>query len=39
LTWWHWLDGSVTREGITADLEAIQRAGLGGDGRAGAGGV
>ncbi len=30
LTWWHWLDGNVTREGITADGEAIQRAGLGG---------
>ncbi|MCX6902913.1 MAG: glycosyl hydrolase [Verrucomicrobia bacterium] len=30
LTWWHWLDGNITREGITGDLEAIQRAGLGG---------
>lgn len=30
LTWWHWLDGNVTREGITADLEAMKRAGLGG---------
>lgn len=30
LTWWHWLDGNVTREGITADLEAIKRGGLGG---------
>lgn len=30
LTWWHWLDGNITREGITADLESIQRAGLGG---------
>ena len=30
LTWWHWLDGNVTRDGITADWEAIQRAGLGG---------
>jgi len=25
-----WLDGNVTREGITADLEAMQRAGIGG---------
>lgn len=29
-TWWHWMDGNVTREGITADLEAMQRIGLGG---------
>lgn len=28
--WTHWLHGNVTREGITRDLEAIQRAGLGG---------
>ena len=25
-----WIDGNITREGITADLEAMQRAGLGG---------
>jgi hypothetical protein len=30
LTWWHWLDGNITREGITGDLEAMQRVGLGG---------
>lgn len=30
LTWWHWLDGNITRDGITADLEAMKRAGLGG---------
>lgn len=30
LTWWHWLDGNITRQGITADLESIKRAGLGG---------
>ena len=30
LTWWHWLDGNITRDGITADWEAIKRAGLGG---------
>ena len=28
--WWHWLQGNVTREGITADLEAMKRVGLGG---------
>jgi hypothetical protein len=28
-TWWHWIDGNVTRAGITSDLEAMQRAGLG----------
>jgi len=27
---WFWLDGNVTREGITADLEAMQRVGIGG---------
>ena len=30
LTWWHWLDGNITKQGITADLEAMKRAGLGG---------
>jgi hypothetical protein len=29
-TWWHWVDGNVTREGITADLEAMARVGIGG---------
>ncbi|MBI5864309.1 MAG: hypothetical protein HZB38_07365 [Planctomycetes bacterium] len=29
-TWWHWMNGNVTREGITADLEAMKRIGLGG---------
>jgi hypothetical protein len=28
--YWYWIDGNVTREGITADLEAMQRAGIGG---------
>lgn len=27
-TWWHWMDGQITREGITADLEAMQKAGI-----------
>ena len=29
-TWWHWMSGCVSREGITADLEAMKRVGLGG---------
>lgn len=29
-TWWHWVSGNVSREGITADLEAMKRIGLGG---------
>ncbi|QXD15381.1 hypothetical protein GQ464_000025 [Rhodocaloribacter litoris] len=28
--WWHWMNGNVTREGITADLEWMKRAGIGG---------
>ncbi|HVW21635.1 MAG TPA: glycosyl hydrolase [Opitutaceae bacterium] len=29
-TWWHWISGNVSREGITADLEAMKAIGLGG---------
>ena len=29
-TWWHWMNGNITRQGITADLEAMKRVGLGG---------
>jgi hypothetical protein len=29
-TWWHWMNGNVTAEGITADLEAMKRVGLAG---------
>ncbi len=29
-TWWHWMNGNVTKEGITADLEAMSRVGIGG---------
>lgn len=29
-TWWHWMNGNVTRKGITADLEAMKQIGLGG---------
>jgi hypothetical protein len=27
-TWWHWLDGNITREGITKDLEAMKEQGI-----------
>lgn len=27
-TWWHWLNGNVSKEGITADLEAMKRVGI-----------
>lgn len=27
-TWWHWLNGNVTKAGITADLEAMKHAGI-----------
>ena len=29
-TYWFWLNGNITREGITADLEAMKRVGIGG---------
>ncbi len=29
-TWWHWMDGNITKEGLTADLEAMKKAGIGG---------
>jgi len=29
-TIWHWVNGNITKEGITADLEAMKRIGLGG---------
>ena len=29
-TFWYWMFGAVTKEGITADLEAMKRVGLGG---------
>jgi len=28
--YWFWLNGAITREGITADLEAMKRVGIGG---------
>jgi hypothetical protein len=27
-TWWHWLDGNITKEGITGDLEAMKAQGI-----------
>jgi hypothetical protein len=30
LTWWHWVNSNVTKEGITRDLEWMQRVGIGG---------
>ena len=29
-TWWHWMNGNITKAGITADLEAMQQIGVGG---------
>ncbi|MEN6333710.1 MAG: glycosyl hydrolase, partial [Phycisphaerales bacterium] len=28
--YWFWLNGNITREGVTADLEAMKRVGIGG---------
>jgi hypothetical protein len=28
--WWHWMNGNVTKAGITKDLEWMQRVGIGG---------
>lgn len=30
VVWWHWIGGNVTKEGITKDLEWMNRAGIGG---------
>ena len=29
-TWWHWMNGNVSREGIVADLDAMSAIGIGG---------
>ena len=29
-TWWHWMNGHISKEGITADLEAMHKIGIGG---------
>lgn len=26
--WWHWLDGNITKDGITKDLEAMKKQGI-----------
>ena len=28
LTWWHWINGNVTKQGITTDLEAMKNVGI-----------
>jgi len=28
-TWWHWLDGAISKEGITKDLESMKKQGIG----------
>jgi hypothetical protein len=28
--WWHWMNGNITKEGITKDLELMKRVGIGG---------
>ncbi|WP_068262116.1 glycosyl hydrolase [Rubripirellula obstinata] len=28
LTWWHWMNGNVSKEGITEDLESMKRVGV-----------
>ena len=30
LTWWHWINGNVTKAGIKKDLEAMKKVGIGG---------
>jgi hypothetical protein len=27
-TWWHWMDGNITKEGITKDLESMAKQGI-----------
>ena len=27
-TWWHWLDGAITKDGITKDLESMNKQGI-----------
>ena len=29
-TWWHWMNGNISKEGLTADLEAMKRVGISG---------
>jgi hypothetical protein len=27
-TWWHWMDGNITKDGLTKDLEAMKKQGI-----------
>ncbi len=29
-TWWHWMNGNVTADGITRDMEAMKQVGVAG---------
>ena len=29
-TWWHWINGNISKKGITADLESMKKIGIGG---------
>ena len=29
-TWWHWVNGNISKQGITKDLEALKEVGIGG---------
>ena len=29
-TWWHWVNGNISKDGITKDLEAMKAVGIGG---------
>ena len=37
--WWHWMDGNVSMDGITKDIEWMERAGIGGFHQFDAGGI
>ena len=37
--WWHWMDGNVSKEGITKDIEWMARVGIGGFHQFDAGGI
>ena len=37
--WWHWMDGNVSIDGITKDIEWMERAGIGGFHQFDAGGI
>ena len=37
--WWHWMDGNVSMDGITKDIDWMERAGIGGFHQFDAGGI